>query len=86
MANADIIKTWEETLEIVSITGTVEQNDCHLHISVSDTEGKVFGGHLKNGSIVGITAEIVIQTIDKMQFNRVLDDTGFECLEVENLS
>ena len=83
MADASIIKVWEGTYEIVSITGTVEANDCHLHIAISDSEGKTFGGHLKNGSIVGITAEIIIQTIDGLEFKRVLDDTGYECLVVK---
>lgn len=83
MADATITKTWEGTFEIVSITGTVEKDDCHLHISISDKTGKTFGGHLKNGSIVGITAEIIIQTLNNTTFKRVMDDTGYECLVVE---
>jgi|SRR3990167_624323 len=85
MADASITKTWEGTFEIVSITGTVEANDCHLHIAISDATGKTFGGHLKDGSIVGITAEIIIQTINGIEFKRVLDDTGYECLVVNEI-
>lgn len=84
MANADIVKIFEGTFEIVSCVGTVEKGDCHIHISISDEEGKTFGGHLKNGSIVGVTAEVVIAELDGFVFKRKLDGTGFECLVVEN--
>ena len=69
--------------EIVSGTGTISPDGCHIHISVSDTEGKVIGGHLKDGSRVGVTAEIVIGVFEEARFNRILDsDTGFEELEI----
>ena len=84
MADASIVKTFEGTFEIVSCVGTVEKGDCHIHISVSDEEGKTFGGHLKNGSVVGITAEVVIAELDNITFTRKLDETGYECLVVEN--
>jgi hypothetical protein len=84
MADERIIKTYEGTFEIVSLTGTVESGNSHLHISISDAEGKVYGGHLKMGSIVGITAEIVIAELDGLVFKRGLDnETGFEELIVE---
>lgn len=35
--------------EIVSLTGTVSINGCHLHISLSDSTGKTIGGHLMPG-------------------------------------
>ena len=84
MADEKIVKTYEGTFEIVSLTGTVEAGNSHLHISISDAEGKVFGGHLKMGSIIGITAEVVIGELDGLNFKRVLDEnTGFEELVVE---
>lgn len=47
-------------LEIVSVTGTVAQSGCHIHISVSDKSGKTTGGHLMPGSLVYTTVELVV--------------------------
>lgn len=46
--------------EIVSLTGTVSVNGSHLHISISDSNGKTIGGHLLEGCTIFTTAEIVI--------------------------
>ena len=86
MADASIIKTYEGTFEITSLVGTVEKKNSHLHITISDKDGKTFGGHLKNGSIVGITAEIVVAELDELIFKREFDkDTGYDELVIENL-
>ncbi|HEY5367427.1 MAG TPA: PPC domain-containing DNA-binding protein [Hanamia sp.] len=83
MANEKTIKTYEGTFEIVSLVGTVESGNSHIHISISDAEGNTFGGHLKMGTIVGITAEIVIGELEVTTFKREHDkDTGFEELVV----
>ena len=53
--------------EIVSLTGTINTMNhefyCHLHMSVGDQEGKVYGGHL-NKAIVSATCEMVVTLID----------------------
>ena len=53
--------------EIVSLTGTVTTKDGafypHIHISVGDREGRVFGGHL-NRAVVSATCEMVIRCLD----------------------
>ncbi len=78
------LKTFEQKFEIVSLTGTLSQNGCHLHISLADSQGQVVGGHLKDGCLIYTTAEIVIGELSDMIFNRHPDqDTGFEELEVE---
>lgn len=59
--------------EIVSLTGTLSETGSHLHISVSDGQGKTTGGHLKEGSIVYTTVEIVIGILTEYQFDRVFD-------------
>lgn len=85
MADAKVIKTYDGSFEIVSLVGTVEKGNSHLHIAISDREGNTFGGHLKNGSIVGVTAELIIGELDKLNFNRVFDkSTGYEELIVED--
>lgn len=87
MADGENVKTYEGTFEIVSLVGTVESGNSHLHISISDTEGKTFGGHLKTGTVVGSTTEIVIGELDSISFKREYDpQTGFEELVViENI-
>jgi predicted DNA-binding protein with PD1-like motif len=78
------IKKWDGPLEIVSGTGTVSKEGSHLHISISDQTGNVFGGHLKDGCEVHPTAEVVIGIFDDVSYNRVLDEnTGFKELTIE---
>ena len=60
MANAKVIKTWQGSFEIVSVVGTVEAGNSHIHVCLSDEAGNTFGGHLKDGSVVGVTAEVAI--------------------------
>jgi len=77
------IRTFDGHFEIVSLVGTVSTNGTHLHISVSDEQGGVVGGHLKEGSMVTTTAEVVIGYDESVVFNRVIDEeTGFEELSV----
>ena len=52
--------------EIVSITGTVSTHGSHLHISVSDGEGKTIGGHLLPGCTIYTTAEIVLLAFEDL--------------------
>ena len=72
-------------LEIVALSGTVASfGGSHLHIAVADEKGRVLGGHLKEGSIVRTTAEIVIGTIDGYAFHREIDPhTGYPELVVD---
>ena len=53
--------------EIVSLTGTIDtMNDdfyVHLHISVGDDRGRVFGGHLTEAR-VSATCEMVVRLIN----------------------
>lgn len=72
-----------ENLEIDNLHGTVSVNGCHLHISVSDVDGHVMGGHLKEGCMVRTTCELVIGILDDTVFTREPDpQTGFDELVV----
>src|SRR5581483_8492810 len=78
------IKTYEDKHEIVSLVGTLTGDDCHLHISLSNKEGRVIGGYLKDGSLVDLTAEIVIVEDDNAVYTREPDnDTGFTELVIK---
>ena len=50
----------DEPMEIVSLTGTVSEKRCHLHISFSKENLSVVGGHLTEGCIINTTCELVI--------------------------
>jgi predicted DNA-binding protein with PD1-like motif len=81
--DAQDIRTLTQSFEIVSLVGTSGPNGSHFHIAVSDKEGRVLGGHLKEGTIIHPTAEIVLGEMDGATFTRQMDDeTGFAELVV----
>jgi uncharacterized protein len=78
-----IVNTYKGKFEIVSLVGTVSAEDCHFHIALSRENGEVIGGHLKDGSIVDVTAEVVVGEDEAVVYARTMDnETGFEELEV----
>ncbi|MFV0485009.1 MAG: PPC domain-containing DNA-binding protein [Candidatus Saccharimonadales bacterium] len=85
-AGATKVITLEEHFEIVSITGTLSQDESHIHISVADENLRTYGGHMKTGCIVGVTAEIVLLEMTDVEFRREVDDTDYECLAIHDLN
>lgn len=76
----------EERLEIVSLTGTVSEKRCHLHISFAREDLSVIGGHLLSGCIVNTTAEIVLCELEGISFEKVFDpETGYNELEIKTI-
>jgi uncharacterized protein len=84
LANKSTYDDYDGHFEIVSITGTVSIHGSHLHISISDEEGKTIGGHLVSGCKIYTTAEIVIAEFENVIYKRELleNDSGFEELVV----
>jgi uncharacterized protein len=69
--------------EILSLVGTFADSGAHLHISVADSTGKTWGGHLLDDSLIYTTAEIVIGELNDLQFDRVHDSTyGYKELSI----
>ncbi len=67
-----------EKFEIIALNGTISTMGVHLHIAVSDREGKTIGGHLDYECIIYTTAEIVIGVSKEFTFNRTFDrQTGY---------
>jgi hypothetical protein len=65
-------------LEILTLAGTLSQDGPHLHMSVSDANGAVLGGHALDGCIVRTTAEVLLAILPDWQFTRESDArTGF---------
>ncbi len=79
-----VVRTYDEPLEIVSMTGTVSIHGHHIHLSFSDSKGNVYGGHLKEGCIVRTTVELVVLAFDDVSYRRLPDaKTGYDELVVQ---
>jgi len=82
-AGADAATELPGDLEIVTLAGSVSPDGAHLHMSVSDARGQVFGGHVARGCKVRTTAELLIALLPDHRFSRVLDPhTGFMELSI----
>lgn len=60
LAGAADARVLEGDSEILTLSGTLSPDGRHLHISVSDVQGRVFGGHVVAGCTVRTTAEVLI--------------------------
>ena len=82
-ANQEIVVDLEGYFEIVSLTGTVSVYGSHLHLSISDGEGKTIGGHFESGCKIYTTAEVVLASFEEVVYRREMDgDSGYEELVV----
>jgi len=77
----------DKDVEIVSVTGTLSLDGCHIHLAVSDEELKTYGGHLKDGCLVNTTVEIILLELDNYTFKREMDNkTGYKELVISDLN
>ncbi len=78
MAGASETCIKQGPFEIFALGGTLSLSGVHLHIGLSDEEGRCIGGHLCHGSLIYTTAEIVIGYSEQYSFERTLDpQTGY---------
>ncbi|MCB2225658.1 MAG: DNA-binding protein [Desulfarculaceae bacterium] len=67
----------DEALEIVALVGNVSLKDgepfVHAHITLGDSQGRLFGGHLAPGAPVFACEAIVTEFASETQFVRTLD-------------
>ncbi len=54
----------EGNLEIITLNGTVSPTGVHLHLSLSDGDCQVWGGHLEEGTLVLKGAEVLVGILD----------------------
>jgi uncharacterized protein len=65
-------------LEILTLAGSISPDGAHLHMSVSDARGQVYGGHVTPGCTVRTTAEILLALLPEHRFTREQDAaTGY---------
>jgi len=70
-------------LEILTLAGTLCAGGSHLHASLADADGRVFGSHVAPGCIVRTTAEILLALLDDVRFARAPDAaTGYAELAI----
>jgi predicted DNA-binding protein with PD1-like motif len=80
------VRDYDGSFEIVSLIGNIGQSRTNLHMAISDSDGKVVGGHLKEGSVVHTTVELVLAVEDSLEFGEEIDkETGFGELSVKSL-
>ena len=71
-------------LELVSLAGTLSLDGPHLHASVADAQGRVYGGHLKRGAKVRTTVELLLTELTDVVFRRRPDPrTGYNELVID---
>ena len=72
-------------LEILTLAGSISPDGAHLHMSVADARGQVFGGHVARGCNVRTTAELLLALLPEHRFSRELDPgTGFMELVIQS--
>lgn len=78
-------KTFNEPMEIVSLLGNMTRKDgkpyLHLHASFSGEDCNVVGGHLTE-AIIGVTAEIFVNVIEKEMNRRVDPVIGINIFDI----
>lgn len=81
------VRDFNGPFEILSLIGNVGQGRTHLHLTVADRTGTVTGGHLKDGgTIIDITAELVIAVEDRLRFTEHYDAAvGWDNLMIEEI-
>ena len=57
---------FEKKLEIITLSGYIRSNESHLHISASDENCSVFGGHLLSEIVVLKSLDILIGVISNL--------------------
>ena len=67
-----------EPLSISGLSGIICHDDNgevnpHLHISLSDMQGKAYAGHLKEGTVTMLTVDAVIAEIGGLSMSRKFD-------------
>lgn len=65
--------------EILTLCGSLGTDHAHLHMSVSDAQGRVWGGHVLSDCRVRTTAELLIALLPEWRFAREMDPvTGYQ--------
>ena len=84
LAGADAPLTLQGDLEVLTLSGSISPDGVHLHASVADATGRVWGGHVAPGCIVRTTAELLLALLPDWRLGRAPDPaTGYAELTVQ---
>jgi hypothetical protein len=77
----------ERPLEITKLTGNVSLKDgepfVHAHVTLSDSDGSSYGGHLAQGTTV-FACEVILQAFHGVSLERAFDEsTGLSLWRLE---
>jgi len=75
-AGVDALTELRGDLEILTLAGSIAPGGAHLHMTVSDAQGRVVGGHVAYGCIVRTTAELLLAVLPDHAFSREMDSAG----------
>ncbi|WP_332877993.1 PPC domain-containing DNA-binding protein [Massilia sp. S19_KUP03_FR1] len=75
-AGVDLVTELRGDLEILTLAGSISPDGAHLHMSVSDAQGRVVGGHVAAGCMVRTTAELLLAILPDHAFSRETDPDG----------
>ena len=78
LAGAQEATVLEGDLELLGLAGSLSVDGAHLHASVADAAGRVWGGHVLSGCVVRTTAEVLLALLSGWRFTREPDGaTGY---------
>lgn len=69
----------EGAFEVIALGGTLDPEYEHLHLSISDEQGLMRGGHVLPGCRVRTTLELVVGELEAYRFGRApCPQSGYE--------
>ncbi len=84
LANKEETTRWQGHFEVVSLSGYLSAGEFHLHMAVSDGEGRTIGGHVMEGNRVYTTLVVSIEEHLDLRYRREFDPaSGYDELVIE---
>lgn len=85
LAGAETALTLSGPFELLTLAGTLTAaQGAHLHMTVADAQGRVWGGHVLPGNRVRTTVELLLLAPSGWQLTRAPDPaTGYAELQVQ---
>lgn len=85
-ANQSSTTTLTGHFEVVAMSGYLAEGELHLHMAVSDGDGKTVGGHLMAGCRVYTTLVVVVQEHTRYRYRREHDaESGRDELVIDRV-
>ncbi len=84
LANQPDATRYTGHFEVVSLSGYLAANEFHVHMAVSDGEGRTIGGHVMDGNRVYTTLVVVIDEHLRLRYRREHDPaSGYDELVID---